>query len=156
RRVPGRGPPGRRRRLGARSPDRLDAAGEEAPRRPARAADAARAGGPRAHGDRELEPGHRRRARDHAARSREVRLDDLHEARAAVDSERVAAGPCGADVPALLTPSATSPAAARSRTRPAPIAPQATVDRIGTSAPALTRASTPREPSAFITTIDHE
>ena len=54
--------------------------------RPARAAHPARARGARADGHGQLQPGHRRRARDHAARGREVRLEHLRQARPAVDA----------------------------------------------------------------------
>jgi hypothetical protein len=56
----------------------------------------------------------------------------------------------------LRTTRTTSPPAATRRPRPGPRAPQPMAERIGTLAPALTPASTPREPSAFMTTIDHE
>ena len=52
--------------------------------------------------DGQLEPGDRRRAGDHAARRREVRLQHLRQARPPVDRQRVAPGPRGADVPARV------------------------------------------------------
>ena len=84
-------------------------------RRSARRADPARARGAGADGDGQLQPGDRRRAGDHAARRREVRLEHLRQARPAVDRQRVAARARRAAVPALLTrPSA------RGHQKPAP------------------------------------
>ena len=51
-------------------------------------------------------------------------------------------------------PANSSPPAATASTAPPPSALQDRVLMIGTSAPALTPASTPLEPSAFITTTD--
>ena len=72
-------------------------------RRSAGSAHAARARRARADGHGKLESGNRGRARDHAARGREVRVEHLRQARTAVDRKRVAARAGGADVPALVT-----------------------------------------------------
>ena len=76
--------------------DRVDAAVARAPRRPAGQAHPARARGARADGQGQLQPGHRRPARDHPAR-REVRVDHLRQARAAGHGTRAAparSSPC--------------------------------------------------------------
>ena len=75
--VPRRGPAGGRRRLGDRPDDRLDAALAAAQRRPAGRAHPARARGARADGDRQLQPGDRRQAGDHASRAVEKYVSSI-------------------------------------------------------------------------------
>ena len=87
-----RGPPGRGGGLRTRSDHRLHPAGPATDGRPDLPADAERARGARADGHGKLQPGHRRRARDHASRGREVRLQHLRQARPAFDAAASRAG----------------------------------------------------------------
>jgi DNA-binding NarL/FixJ family response regulator len=68
-----------------------------------------REGSARTDGRGELEPGNRRKARDHRAGSREVRLEHLREARPAVHRQRVETRAGRADVPPLLKTPETRP-----------------------------------------------
>src|SRR5204862_6887101 len=69
--------------------------------------DATRARGPRADGDRRLEPGHRRQVGDHRSGRREVRVEHLRQARPSVDRQRVTPCPGGPGVSPRLTPERT-------------------------------------------------
>ena len=56
-----------------------------------------------------LQPGDRRPHGDHAARRREVRVDDLHQARPALDRQRLPPRPRGAALPEELTARGSAP-----------------------------------------------
>ena len=78
-------------------------------------ADATRARDPRADGRGPLKPGHRRPAGDHAPRRRTARLDDLRQARPAVNWDGIATRSRRPALPARLTQPA-----GREREKPAP------------------------------------
>ena len=82
--------------------------GSQARRRPARAADRARARGARADGGRPVEPGDRGATVRHPARGREARDEHLHEARAAGVDGRPPPRARRARVPARVAPGYTT------------------------------------------------
>ena len=138
---------GGRRRLGARPDHRLDAALAAAARRPAGAAHAARARGAGADGDGQLQPGHRRRAGDHAAGRREVRLEHLRQARPAVEraASRAASWRCCCTcAPATRSRTARSRTATPIDQKPEPCGPPAC--RLGARDRAATFGSVPSDP----------